>query len=89
MDELKDDADARLAALGLHLIAEPYNDNHHTDMPFTPEDEQLGAAIAYYLGTLFGYDSSEYLYSRMTSIEEWSRVARALRLHGLQIVDKP
>jgi hypothetical protein len=83
---------------GLHPIAEPLGDSHHTDAPFTKEDEEI-AELAFWLGGLFidketstgaasemRYSES-YFYKEKTSIDEWKRVARALRLHGLKIVD--
>lgn len=78
--------------LGLRPINEPMGEDHHTDAPFSESDRQIGDALAYFLGTLFadvdGKDST-YWYSVRTSIDEWSRVARALRIHGLKIVTEP
>lgn len=74
--------------LGLKPIPYPMGEDHHTDAPFSDNDRAIGDALAYFLGTLFsdvdGKDSKYWYYER-TSIDEWSRVARALRLHGLKI----
>ena len=86
----RDHADA-CAALGLHPICDPLGDGNHTDVPFSPDDARIGAALAYFLGTLFAdvdAERSDYWYRVRTSRDEWSRVARALRIHGLAITDR-
>jgi hypothetical protein len=79
----------RCAALGLHPKPFPLADYHHTDMPFSNDDEKIGDALAYFLGTMYSDVSHDmdYWYHRRTSIDEWRRVARALRIHGLRIAD--
>lgn len=77
--------------LGLHPIPEPTGEMHHTEFPFTDEDKRIGDALSYFLGTLFADHQAEndrYWHYEKTSIDEWSRVARALRYHGLMIVDQ-
>jgi hypothetical protein len=69
--------------LGLHPLSHPLGDcSHHTDEPFTDEDKRTGEAVAWFLGDLF-VDSR-----RHSPFEQWSRIARALRIHGLAIVDR-
>lgn len=77
-------------ALGLSPDPCPMGDDHHTDAPFSEEDKKLGDALAYFLGTLFADvddEHSKYWDHERTSIDEWSRVARALRIHGLAITN--
>ena len=84
-------AKAKCHLLGLHPLLDPMEDSHHTDASFSDEDKVLGDALAYFLGTLFADvegEKSRYWYYERTSTDEWSRVARALRIHGLKIVDK-
>lgn len=81
---------ARCAAIGLHPLYEPLGEDHHTDRPFTAQDREVGDALAHFLGTLFADvdgEGSRYWYHERTSVDEWSRVARALRIHGLKIAD--
>jgi hypothetical protein len=75
---------------GLHPADHPLDDGHHTDVPFTKEDKELGDALSYFLGTLFADVDGDpkYWYCKRTAIDEWCRVARALRIHGLAIKDK-
>lgn len=76
--------------LGLHPLHDPLGYGHHTDIPFVEEDKQIGDALAYFLGSLFADvegEDSRYWYYERTSVNEWSRVVRALRVHGLAIVD--
>lgn len=78
-------------ALGLSPLRDPMGDDHHTDAFFSAEDKAVGDALAYFLGTLFADvdgEHSRYWYHVRTSIDEWSRVARALRIHGLAICNK-
>lgn len=80
----------RCEALGLHPQVDPMGDCHHTDVPLNDEDRQIGDALAYFLGTLFADvdgKNSRYWYHEKTSVDEWSRIARALRIHGLKIAD--
>jgi hypothetical protein len=68
----------------------PMGADHHTDAPLTDEDVRIGGLLAYDLGTLFADvegKNSRYWYHERTSIDEWSRVARALRIHGLMVVN--
>lgn len=81
----------RCEPLGLHPLHDPLGDDHHTDTPFLEEDKRVGEALAYFLGTLFADvegEHSRYWYHQRTSIDEWSRVARALRVHGLRITNR-
>jgi hypothetical protein len=86
------EAFARCRQLGLHPADHPLGDSHHTEVPYSNEDKEIGNALAYFLGTLFsdvdGKDSRYWYYER-TSVDEWTRVARALRVHGLSIADRP
>lgn len=82
----------------LNPIHRPMGNSHHTDAPFTEDDKATGHELAYSLGTLFadvqcqgdgkgGVVHSRYWYYERTSVDEWSRVVRALRIHGLKIVN--
>jgi hypothetical protein len=76
----------------INPLDHPLGDGHHTEMPFTQEDRAIGDRLAHFLGTLFadvGGKNSRYWYYERTSVDEWSRVVRALRIHGLCIVDDP
>ena len=84
-----------MTKLGLRPIENPMGDDHHTDAEFTPGDHEV-AELAYWLGGLFidkeCYDpqtplKDTYWYNEMSSLDVWARVARALRLHGLKIVN--
>ncbi len=81
----------RCEAVGLHPLLNPMGDDHHTDAPFINQDDAIGDALAYFLGTLFADQDSNprYWYYERTSVDEWRRVARALRVHGLHIADLP
>lgn len=82
----------RLDRIGLHPIEEPLGrDGHHTEVPITAEDREIASALAYILGSLFADiegEQSLYKYREMSAVDEWSRVARALRIHGLSISDR-
>jgi hypothetical protein len=80
---------AKCAALGLHPKPCPLGDGHHTEVPFSADDEKIGDALAYFLGTMYSDvdDDDDYWYRKRTSVDEWRRVARALRIHGLRIAD--
>jgi hypothetical protein len=91
------EADARyaMARHGLEPLAEPMGEDHHTDAAFTTEDHEI-AELAYWLGGLFidkeAIDPERphketYYYNEMSSFDVWMRVARALRVHGLKIVN--
>jgi hypothetical protein len=75
--------------LGLHPLYRPNSDDsHHTDQAMTKHDHQVGEHLAFYLGTLFSdVNWDTYFRTEMTSADLWSRVARALRVHGLKVVD--
>lgn len=78
-----------LGSIGLHPATFDCDCCHHTDFEFTPDDLEYGQ-LAHFLGTLFADvdgEQSDYWYHKRTSLDEWSRVARALRRHGLKIVD--
>lgn len=80
----------KCAIWGLHPKHEPHGDGHHTDFPPTAEDRAIGDALAWFLGSLFADvdgEFSPYWYHQKTSADEWTRVARALRVHGLTITD--
>lgn len=91
MDDARDiKAWRKCEALGLHPLRHPMGDDHHVDAPFSAEDLALGEALAYFLGTLFSDvegEHSRYWHHERTSTDEWRRVARALRIHGLEIRD--
>ena len=79
------EAFAKCEALGLRPLVDPLHDDHHTDRPLTSADQEIGDALAYFLGTLFSDVDERYFYHERTSVDEWSRIARALRIHGLKI----
>lgn len=75
--------------LGLHPLRSPLGDvEHHTDVPLTAEDIAIGGALAWFMGTMYSDVGERYFYYERTSVDEWARVARALRIHGLKISDK-
>lgn len=92
--KLEIEARQAMVRLKLHPTERPMGDDHHTDAPFEPHDNDV-AELAYWLGGLFIDKESDpdqpmresYFYNEMTSIDVWLRVARALRIHGLKIVD--
>ena len=70
----------------------PLGDDHHTDVPFTTDDDALGHLLGWYLGGLFidvEDKGNGWFYHTNTSFETWRRVARALRIHGLTIANRP
>ena len=77
----------KCAALGFNPIEHPLGSSHHTEVPATDEDKRVGDAIAYFLGTLCGglYEPNDF--ENMSSVDQWTVVARALRVHGLKIRD--
>lgn len=79
----------RCARLGLHPIPNPCGESgHHTEEEITPEDAAIADALAWFLGTMWDTDAGNHEVGKRTSTNEWERVARALRLHGLRIADK-
>ena len=81
---------AKCKSLGVTPKWCPLGDGHHTDVDLSDDDKALGDALAYFLGTLFADQSGNdrYWHSQRTSVDEWSRVARALRIHGLKITNQ-
>jgi hypothetical protein len=77
----EEDAANACAAFGFHPGVLP-GDTHHSDEKLTDEDRAMGDAIAWFLGTTW-IDCNV-----MAPVEEWSRIARALRMHGLKITDR-
>ena len=89
-------ADAAMAKHGLRPLDGPWEGMHHTDVNFTKEDREVGC-LAYWLGDLFLDKENDdpdtklketYWYKEMNPLDTWTRVARALRLHGLKIVNR-
>lgn len=93
--ELEREARAAMAKHGLRPIEDQMGEDHHTDAPFVKADAEL-AELAYWLGGLFIDVRADpekplkdsYYYKEMTSLDVWKRVARALRVHGLMIVNR-
>lgn len=54
-------------------------DAYYADYPEQPEDCEIGNELAYTIG---GLNLSPY-----SAAEEWTRVAKALRVHKLKIVE--
>lgn len=87
------EAIAECAAFGLHPKIDPLGEDHHTDAKFSAEDKKIGSALAWFLGSMHvdcggsEKELGEYFYRKSTPIDEWSRVVRALRIHGLKIAD--
>ena len=50
------------------------------------EDGQKSKALAHRMGSMFSDVSDEYFSSEVTPVDEWTRVVRILRTHGLEIV---
>jgi hypothetical protein len=79
--------------IGLKPLPNPLRDGHHCDIELTDHDKKVGSALAYFMGTMYsdvgpcGCNDC-YFYSKITSVEEWARVARALRVHGLRIANQ-
>jgi hypothetical protein len=72
-------------------LRERMDDGHHTEDSFTTDDIAIGNTLAFHMGTLFADvegENSRYWYYERNSIDEWARVARALRIHGLKIVNQ-
>lgn len=70
----------RLKTFGLRNrpLHDPLADDHHTEMPFTEADRMLGQDLSWFMGTL-GWPES--------SVEQWMRVVRALRCHGIRLTN--
>ncbi len=77
----------QLHNLNLHPIVEPLGDDHHSDALLTPEDKELGCALAYIMGDLFIDRGDLFIDSGAGPIEQWATVVKALRIHGLKISD--
>ena len=72
---------------------EPTGDTHHTEIPLTGQDRAVADRLAHSMGTLQDdfHDADslwQWWYRERTSVDEWARVARALRIHGLMIVNR-
>ena len=50
------------------------------DIPLSDEDREVGHALAYAIGDTF--------LGPMTPLHQWSVIAKALRVHGLQITNR-
>lgn len=76
------------------MVPEPIHDpmgkdGHHSEAPFNSQDDLIADKLAFHMGTLFSDvegEHSRYWYFERTSVDEWRRVAKALRIHGLRIV---
>jgi hypothetical protein len=70
----------RLEAFGLRKrpLHDPLGDSHHSDELFTDEDNRLADDLAWFMGTM-GWPES--------SVDQWRRVVRALRIHGLKLAN--
>jgi len=57
-------------------------DRHHSELPTTDEDRELGAELAGEIGdTLIDFKS-------MWPVAQWTVVAKALRIHGLKVAER-
>lgn len=56
---------------------------HHSDASLTAADTRLGNHLAYTLGDLFLSSKTQ------APNEQWSHIVKALRLHGLMIIETP
>jgi len=57
------------------------NHVHYTDLPFEEADKALGDHLAETIGDTF-IDMED-----LTPVEQWTWIAKALRVHGLKIVE--
>jgi hypothetical protein len=57
-------------------------DQHFSDFPTTREDERLGDQISYVIGDTF------LNFMETTPKDQWVHIAKALRVHGLRIVEQ-
>ena len=66
-------------------------DGFHTDEPFTQSDIEIGEVCGWHMGDIFHdcMDEPNFMHNKMTSQDTCARFARALRIHGLKIVDDP
>jgi hypothetical protein len=55
---------------------------HHTDELLSDSDIALGDKLAWYMGDLFMNSKTD------APTKQWSSIARALRIHGLMIVNR-
>lgn len=89
----------RCERLGFRPLHRPRGEGHHTELSPTGDDVERGSALAYFLGKNYSDVSThsgdratavreygEFFYSKSTAIDEWTRICRALRTHGLKIV---
>jgi hypothetical protein len=78
--------------LGLNPYDDPLGSAHHTGEDFTPEDNEIAHLLGCFLGDFLVDITEDGDYSgigKLSSIDLWSRVARALRIHGLTICNRP
>lgn len=59
-------------------------DAHFNDAETTKEDKKLGGELANVIGDTFICSTHK---NGMSSSEQWFRIAKALRVHGLKIVE--
>ena len=83
----------RLEKFGLHKrpLHSPLGDVHHCDVDLIPEDVELGELLAWFMGTLSNGRPRHpqcYCHNSLTSVEEWSRVVRAIRIHGMKLSNR-
>jgi hypothetical protein len=77
----------------IHPIFRPVGkDGHHREVPFEPSDSVVADKLAFYMGTIApDFETPEDLWAWWrgvrTSLSEWMMVTRALRVHGLKIVN--
>lgn len=57
-------------------------DKHFTDFKPTKEDKALGDEISFVIGDTF------LNYLETTPKDQWTHIAKALRVHGLRIVEE-
>lgn len=70
----------RASQLGLHPLRSPLDDSHHSDVLPTQDDLKIGDAVAWFLGDTF-------LDVKEAPVIQWTQIVKALRIHGLKIVD--
>jgi len=54
-------------------------DSHFNDFALTQEDRDIGEELAEAIGDTF------ICFEDLTPLQQWIRIAKALRIHGLQI----
>ena len=82
----------KLPQVGINPVSHPLGENgFHTEKPFLESDRKIGEVCGWYMGDIFSDidHHSDFMYREMTSQDTWTRIARALRIHGLKIVDDP